>query len=124
MCLYCSYVCDWVVFTTMTDTELNEAVARKLGLMQSSTVPEDWWERTINELKVFPLPDYCHSIQAAWEIVGYCDKMNWHFDYHFGDHLTPHHWAQIFRRPDGIMYSAMADTAPEAICRAFLKVEL
>ncbi len=88
----------------MTDQELNEAVARKLH-------GEEW--------RMWSAEDYCHSIEAAWEIVeklhaggteinlSWMSGIPWEFTIHknFED------------------YEGEADTAPMAICRAFLKLE-
>lgn len=91
----------------MTDSEINEAVARGLGTAPKKT---DYDQRP---------SDYCHSIKAAWEIVeqpGIGSQ---------GVKRT------IYPRPswewslfkDGEMFMAEADTAPMAICLAFLKLQ-
>lgn len=88
----------------MTDTEINEAVARKLGV----------------QLKNLKARDYCHDIEAAWEVV---DKIK---DTYFSvsvSHDNERHLYQCeysgFNNPP--IY-ATADTAPMAICLAFLKL--
>lgn len=92
----------------MTDQEINETVARRLGKGHI----QDGWE------KVCVIPDYCHSIAAAWEIVEYC---------------TENDIAVILDIRDGGSYCnfsgdevgdniAEADTAPMSICLAFLKL--
>lgn len=65
------------------------------------------------------IPDYCHSIAAAWEIVEYMyekgtsvlldgayDDRNWECSWITSD----------------VRYMGVADTAPMAICLAFLKL--
>lgn len=109
----------------MTDQEINEAVARKLGWIdiEPSTNPLLFYgHRQINdELEL--VPDYCHSIAAAWEVVEHLQKefiiyvfggmpnSVWHCD--IQDHPTAHL---------GRIVSQSADTAPMAICLTFLKL--
>lgn len=50
----------------MTDQEINEAVARKLGIDPKATF--SGVDNKTGDLK-FDVPDYCHSIAAAWEIL-------------------------------------------------------
>lgn len=100
----------------MTNKEINEAVVRKLG-----------WEpiagsmaRDQDNLKKRPIyvPDYCHSIEAAWEIIDVAN-ISW----------------QLMKRSDGSWFAALstnsqavdyreatADTASMAIVKAFLKL--
>lgn len=99
----------------MTPQEINEAVARKLGY------------DAIDKSHRRPIPDYCHSIEAAWEIWA---KMS---DGYF---LTLETEAGTFGRNivkvwknDGkgdsgwVIDDVYANTAPMAICLAFLKME-
>lgn len=99
----------------MTAQEINEAVARKLGI----------------ELTPCPIMDscsccgpqnYCTDIKAAWEIVevlpgfqimyiGIFDGPSWRC-------ITRHNLSGEF-----ISYQYDADTAPMAICLAFLKLQ-
>lgn len=55
----------------MNDQEINEAVARKLGWKQDGGIgwiqPEPHPDGFLIGHAV--LPDYCHSIAAAWEVV-------------------------------------------------------
>lgn len=46
----------------MTPQEINEAVARKLGM--------NFFVDTTKDCEAM-VPDYCHDIAAAWEIVDY-----------------------------------------------------
>lgn len=83
----------------MTDTELNEAVARKLGC---SGERNSW---TMN---------FSTSIEAAWEIFE--KTTSWFLGKHFeGGYLCRLGTQSGF-------YEAEADTAPRAICEAFLKL--
>ena len=86
----------------MTDTELNESVARKLG----------WLRTPLNEF----VPDYCHSIAAAWEIV---EKLRPNIVlYDLG-----RKWVVSRSCYEGIGETlGEAATAPMAICLAFLKL--
>ncbi len=94
----------------MTDQEINEAVARKLGWKRKA----EWEYDTLSSCSA--PPDYCHSIQAAWEMV---DKM-------------PPSWSLIrrddgkfvctFIGPKGLDGGGAHNTAPMAICLAFLKL--
>lgn len=94
----------------MTDHEINEACARKLGWYP---VGIHWANQNNNYLIKNP-SDYCHSIVAAWEIFSTVKTMG-----------------SIYRNPDCYWCSfatvperteAQADTAPMAICLAFLKL--
>lgn len=111
----------------MTDQEINEAVARELG----------WKPRNYDPLSLDPitripcftapngdlydhLPDFCHSIQAAWEIVEHLYKNHptWVFCLRAWPKCVRAEWVL-----DLIERYAEADTAPRAICLAFLKLE-
>jgi hypothetical protein len=133
----------------MTDQEINEAVARKLGwtfhdhdcsgekafgVRWNITGPH-WIPPVKTNHHFADLPDYCHSISAAWEIV----EKNIHV------HQTGHDgieqiadfflerqtnewvagwrvWNSLSDRPI-FNLSARSLTAPTAICLAFLKLE-
>lgn len=113
---------DWDMFAQ----QINEAVARKLGYTSVSYYHN-------NELTGIPpglgpapddgqsnfkvLPDYCHSIEAAWEIVA---ALQHNCDFKL---TTISGWTATFM--DYIKETkstASADTAPMAICEAFLKL--
>lgn len=90
----------------MTDQEINEAVARKLG------------DRIRHDEHCCPIPDYCHSIAAAWEIVEHTLMK-----YAFEIHSTPTNYIAHFSGPTWKqLMTAEADAAPMAICLAFLKL--
>lgn len=83
----------------MTPQDINEAVARELGYVSASQVPGIYYA------------DYCHSIAAAWEILN-----------------RPHVYYSIMSGESVIQAiinnkMAEADTAPMAICLAFLKLQ-
>lgn len=53
----------------MTDTEISEAVAKKLrGIYPCTLIP-----------CVRMIPNYCYSIEAAWEIVDWFYNNDWGF---------------------------------------------
>lgn len=114
----------------MTDQEINEAVARKLGF-------GEWIDQSVlsgGNLDWSP-KDYCHSIAAAWEIA---KSRPMHGDLHFqlrfyfsgykdGIGYGPVWWAgwagSHYRGGDSDdTVSSTADTAPMAIVQAFLKL--
>lgn len=107
---------------------MNEAVARKLGWRFDRTghwhsLPKDGggscWDA---------LPDYCHSIAAAWEIVEFVRE-----SHGFSLEKVPYggipKWDCELYAFDMTEYKrngkiqSQADTAPMAICLAFLKLE-
>lgn len=111
----------------MTDQELNEQVARKLGWYalkwrdEVSRKPA-WWGLSKDHTVESLVPDFCHSIEAAWEIFGYASSR-------YTD-LTlvqdNDRWLAFFGIWDGQGINrnfSRADTAPRAICLAFLKLE-
>lgn len=100
----------------MKNSEINEAVARRLGKGHI----QDGWE------KVCIIPDYTDSIQAAWEIVAFLK--NHSINLRLTDPLTGW-YCSIFSwvgYPDKSKrineVETEADTAPLAICLAFLKL--
>ncbi len=100
----------------MTDQELNEAVARKLGF-EAKTLARCGALACEHELKT-SIPDYSHSIAAAWDIVelpGIGSQ-----SVHRTIYPQPSWEWSLFK--DGKMYLAEAATAPLAICQAFLKL--
>lgn len=85
----------------MTDQEINEVVARKLGHVPG---------------KSSGMPDYCHSIEAAWEILEAVASRGTHWEMSKADSGYT-----VFIREDDYPYVTEA-TAPMAICLAFLKL--
>lgn len=96
----------------MTDQELNEAAARGLGWIYE----DGEWHKYANGICVDEqdLPDYCHSIAAAWEIMNL--PVAWDLVKQ-ADEIQ----ARLYF-PGGNILMAAADTAPMAICLAFLKL--
>lgn len=118
----------------MTPQQINEAVARKLGAtdihvlkwpkMVFNNRPHPWHGMLVGTFPSVgasgesPVPDYCHSIEAAWEIV----EAN-HEKYAFEIHSSPNDYHAFFTGPTWKQtYKGQADTAPMAICKAFLKL--
>ena len=119
----------------MTDTALNESVARKLGWEEASTFPSVpknaktlelcGWQRPNAEEGVDWLsspPDYCHSIEAAWEIVEWlvshgrkCSlhniNKNWSFE------------ISSYGNVENDSESHLNELPSKAICLAFEKLE-
>lgn len=103
----------------MTDQEINEAVARKLlGNSHASYLKEG--------IVVGDIPEYSRSIGAAWEIV---EKVPCYDPEdrpcYFKLIKTMDGFAAMWRDPtvkEFWGFRAEADTAPKAICSAFLKL--
>lgn len=99
----------------MSDIEINEACARKLFTDCICLVPE------------VHVKDYCNDIKAAWEIVEKhnislikTDQGHWYAIPNFGlSELSPDEW-YFSACENGL--GTLADTAPMAICLAFLKL--
>lgn len=115
----------------MTDQEINEAVARKLGYTPD---PVMWGPKPENKFwrigKCLPIPaqDYCHSIEAAWEIVEILSKKKLE---PVILHTVGSGWSfNVLNRPsshddDDFTEQVNVDknkSAPMAICLAFLKL--
>lgn len=119
----------------MTDQEINEAVARKLGYCtenHSLSCKKAYWSEQLG-------PDFCHSIAAAWEVVEWLhDKgdQNKPDSIPYGFRLEHHTensedkwvcelpnvtWAPPYEEMNSDI-TVEADTAPMAICLAFLKM--
>lgn len=112
----------------MTNQEINEAVARKLG-----------WDHPSNQMiwtRIYDkdggcfreickdLPDYSGSIAAVWEIVDHCLKDGWKLDLK-GASNSESYFCEFWRNdgPNGFDFFRCeeATSAPLAICQAFLK---
>lgn len=114
----------------MTNQEINEAVARKLGWKhaQCQDAPglktgKEWWF----DLEGMPrdTPDFCHSIAAAWEIV---EKFQYNLRRIKAMPANKESfWLYKFEICTGPFaedwISESADTAPMAIALCFLKLE-
>lgn len=92
----------------MSDTETNEAVARKLGW----TIDHTGAYKPGDDPQAYDVPNYCHSIVAAWEI---CEQNDFWPSIQKAD---TRRWKVTVKG-----HSEYADTAPMAICWAFLKLE-
>lgn len=95
-----------------TNAEINEAVARKLGYKPTEWVCGEW-----------RYPDYCHSIETAWEIVEFVSADRFRI---LKAKSIPK-WSAIFefQNPEDKKikeYFASEDTPSMAICLAFLKL--
>lgn len=96
---------------TICDSCINERVARKLGLCEP--------HEKLTGHKNCDCPgepeNYCHSIEAAWEIVLNDPRkvtIRKLYDGKFSCEMAV----------DGEIIERTADTAPMAICKAFLKL--
>ena len=103
----------------MTNPEINKAVARKMGLIPEPTKYYGivWCKPGTNEGQ--NLKDYCINIAAAWEIV---EKLS---DIGFCVMKVPYEktWKIVVGSEiSKIGFEVRADTAPMAICLAFLKI--
>lgn len=102
----------------MTNQEINEAVAKRLGWLVSPTLGA-WCPPPPNvDLEQFSdVPDYCGSIEAAFEIVMHYLETGGEFGiWRSGDLKRWHAHFDIFE------FEEDSDTAPMAICLAFLKL--
>lgn len=126
----------------MTDQEKNEAVARKLGWRYHKDLkPICWQVPPPGKAYLRGVPDFCHSIEAAWKIVKWLHEKGDQHKYNcipYGFRLEHHcensedKWVcelplVAYAPPYEEMnsdISAEADTAPMAICLAFLKLPM
>ena len=119
------------VFMSASNQDINEAVARKLGWIapthkrnSASIYPngqpftEYKWHR--DKKFVDQVPDYCTQIAAAWEIVEFV-KTTKRF-VQIWSPMGEKHWVCHIEQNGDLIAGAGADTAPMAICLAFLKV--
>lgn len=120
----------------MNNKALNEQVARKLGTCLKHFLPTTSNEGNESH-RHCDVPDYMHSIEAAWEIVEHLNsKETWRREHGHGFHSVE---ISVFRdgyNDDKVKWTvyvdrgqlgeaarATADTAPMAICLAFLKLQ-
>lgn len=104
-----------------TPQEINEAVARELGWVRISdeTRSFQWQKDAMNFL--YDAPDYCHSIAAAWEVVeSLKDKYVTIEKGVLSPYMCSINWAEG-EQTDFVIVE-YADTAPMAICLAYLKL--
>ena len=101
---------------SLSPTAINEAVARKLGWKEHVGKYYMVWRRGRHFQR--SCPNYADSIRAAWEGVEYLRK----------DHAIELRWRYLKENDipkwecciDNVQGYAVADTAPLAICKAFL----
>lgn len=108
----------------MTDTELNEAVARKMGWTLILDGVPHWICPHCPNAHIFN-PDFCHDIKAAWEVVEKYKEIEHEKETLFFQmaYLDADKWdAGWYRYQDCGIVTQSADTAPMAICLAFLKL--
>lgn len=85
--------------THLSDQELNEAVARKMG---HQIATKEGLHIMGKDGFVYDMPAYSTDIEAAWEIVKYLESK--------------------VKEMGNTAWGSEADTAPRAICEAFLKL--
>lgn len=105
---------------SMMDTEINESVARKLGWKECQCAPEVRDEHRRYMPSKHIMPNYCGNIAAAWEVVEYLSKHYFSVSVSHDDERDLWQCAYEIREDPAIF--ATADTAPMAICEAFLKM--
>jgi hypothetical protein len=101
----------------MTDQETNEAVTRKLNCLAGPPLTNQF------EQSSAVLRPYSTSIEAAWEIVQLCAKNHQPFEIN----IVPacEQLVRVYIRSEQtgmVIGDGEADTAPMAICLAFLKL--
>lgn len=102
----------------MTDQEINEAVARGLGWNLNKTghigVPPH------RSMGFESIPDFCHDIKAAWEVVEHLTKKGLLMELIFREDKK---FFIVFGSPSPSKGAgAVQDTAPMAIAKCFLKL--
>lgn len=108
--------------TTLTETEIDEAVARKLGWKDSEfPVKKGWYKLEVqfgSWAYSTEFPPYSTQIQAAWEIVDWLTKHQPEYEFSVFRAVS---WCCSIGKA-GTVGQDYADTAPKAICLAFLKL--
>lgn len=105
----------------MTDSDLNEQVARKLGTMPQCSCTDALHKAEATHF----FKDYCHSIEAAFEIPGLESLIrlaDGRWSAEFGDGAELNSYYEIGIYEERRYPSVIADTAPMAITLAFLKL--
>lgn len=105
----------------MTNQEINEAVAKRLGWkFKTDDVSGNHWHK--DGYCYDEIPDYCSDIAAAWKIPEHLKATKYHcvqlnanvFNQQYGFWIGTIYKQEVFGE---------SDTAPMAICKAFLKLE-
>lgn len=114
---------------SMTDQEINEAVARKLGWtcdpdQERHKPPYRLWShkdgRVVTALEI---PNYCGSIEAAWEIVEYWLNSKIGFrTFALRRSNTSYWYAQFQQENNYKIYDQIDAICPMAIALAFIKI--
>lgn len=105
----------------MTDQEINEAVAKRLGWIKTDLTSVGLWKQpgSTDDQGVYlrDLPDFCNRIEAAWEMA---EKIEWFCleKNHDGSGWSVYDMAGT----EEATLICESDTAPMAICLAFLKL--
>jgi hypothetical protein len=107
----------------MTDHEINEAVARKLGDKTAMKEFQEFHRHCPISCGGKSTPDYCHSIAAAWQILEYVSRSCPPFPHIFSLHRNRDGTWQCYFPSYVSTTNAIADTAPMAIALAFLTLE-
>lgn len=107
----------------MTPQEINEAVARKLGWKDNYPV---YQIKDPAYRQILSPPDYCGDIRAAWEIVERI-QLSEYLVKVIGKRQPEYTFfaceIRTYKPEEKIIVMESADTAPMAICLAFLKLE-
>lgn len=111
----------------MTDEEINDAVIMKMGWIRNTD--KEIYGGYLSGYKPlngrFP-PNFCKSIDAAWEcmekMAGIDEPWGLFEPYVFRDKLGDSCWVAGVKSSCGWVVREIADTAPKAICLAFLKL--
>lgn len=119
----------------MTDKQINEVIKHKLGTSYRPHRRIQLSEREDSEMYVGvgammisriiqtdEIPDYCNSIEAAWQIVEYLQKKEYAVEVTGSGIDKDFYFECWIIRPVERPYSECAGTAPRAICMAFLKL--
>ena len=101
----------------VTNQEINKAVAVKLGYEEYSEHPNQWWQ---NKRDPHLLPDYCTDIAAAWEVMEFMKTPGRSMEL-WGPMGDPHWVCRVYQGRD-MLAGEGSETAPMAICLAFLKM--
>lgn len=113
----------------MTDQELNEAVAKKMGYavayanMRGLKIPlmREKENKSLMTDGYSDVPNYCTDIGAAWKIVERCfSSFYLSFDECTETWFCRADCCRVVE--DSCKWRSESDTAPRAICEAFLKM--
>lgn len=109
----------------MTNSEINEAVARKLGWKEYECAPQYRAEHKAYMPVKHIMPDYAVSIAAAWELW---EEMSERYFLtleteagEFGRNIVKI-WKNDKTGAGWVIGDVYAETVPLAICQAFLKL--